>query len=172
MPDHDDHAPVTSKVTFDLNGSVAVVDAPIGRPLLDTLRDELGIRSARGTCGVGVCGTCTVLVDGRAASACLLMTQQVTDRSVVTSEGLVDEDGALDEVQAAFVDNDAYQCSFCIPAMVLTVRAHLDDHPDATTEDVREALGGNLCRCGTYPEILAAVDDLVGAGSEADRKEP
>ncbi len=158
----------TTKVRFDLNGSVAAVDAPIGQPLLTTLREGLGIRSARGTCGVGVCGTCTVLVDGRAASACLLMTQQVDGREVVTSEGLVGDHGELDEVQDAFLGANAFQCSFCIPAMVLTVRAHLDEHPDADAEDVREALAGNLCRCGSYPEILAAVDELVAARAADD----
>lgn len=166
----------TTKVNFDCNGSPAAVDAPIGQPLLTTLRDDLGIRSARGTCGVGVCGTCTVLVDGRAASACLLMTQQVDGRRVETSEGLVGADGDLDEVQDAFLGANAFQCSFCIPAMVLTVKAHLDEHPDATAEDVRHALGGNLCRCGSYPEILAAVDELVaaraGAAATTDRQDP
>lgn len=159
-----DDQPATTKVDFELNGSHEAVDAPIGQPLLTTLRESLGVRSARGTCGVGVCGTCTVLVDGRAASACILMTQQVAGRSVVTSEGLVGDDGDLDPVQDAFVANNAFQCSFCIPAMVLTVKAHLADHPDADVEEVREVLGGNLCRCGSYPEILAAVADLVQPG--------
>ncbi len=175
MHDHQDEQPATTKVSFDLNGSREALDVPIGQPLLTTLREAVGIRSARGTCGVGVCGTCTVLVDGRAASACLLMTQQVEGREVVTSEGLVGEDGTLDEVQDAFLSANAFQCSFCIPAMVLTVRAHLDAHPTATAEDVRETLGGNLCRCGSYPEILAAVDELVQARADdapTDREDP
>jgi aerobic carbon-monoxide dehydrogenase small subunit len=154
-------------VRLELNGSSTSVDVDPGEVLIETLRDRLDCTSVRGSCGIGVCGTCTVQVDGRAMSACLLLTQQVEGRAIRTSEGLC-QDVHVDDVQQAFVDRHAYQCSFCIPGMVMALRALKDEHPDATREDAREALGGNLCRCGTYPWVLDAVADLFDV-EENDR---
>lgn len=151
----------TPEVRFTLNGRDTTVLPRPDEPLLETLRESLGVRSVRGSCGIGICGTCTVLVDGDVVSSCLYLSRQAAERNVVTPEGLVDDAGRLDAVQDAFVRNGAYQCSFCIPAMALTVRAYLDQHPDGDLEGAREYLGGNLCRCGSYPEILAAVTDLL-----------
>lgn len=127
--------------------------------LLETLRERFGLTSVRSACGIGMCGTCTVHVDGRAVSSCLTLTQQVDGKVVRTSEGLV-VDGALDPVQQAFVASEAYQCSFCIPGAVMAVRALLDAEPDATVERARDELAGNLCRCGTYPWIVDALAHL------------
>jgi aerobic-type carbon monoxide dehydrogenase small subunit (CoxS/CutS family) len=148
-----------TSVRIDLNGEPREVDIRPGEVLIETLRQRFGCTSVRGTCGIGVCGTCTVQVDGRAVSSCLLLTEQVGTRAVRTSEGLC-ANGVLDEVQQAFVDRQAYQCSFCIPGMVMTLRALKDEEPDADAERAREALGGNLCRCGTYPWVLEAAVDL------------
>lgn len=134
---------------------------PTDETLLQALRGRLGVTSARGTCGIGVCGTCTVLVDGRAVSSCLMLAVQVREHEVTTAEGL--SDGAeLSGLQQAFVRRGAYQCSFCIPAMTLAVQAALDD-PDVPHDvtSIREQLAGNLCRCGTYPQILEAVSDVL-----------
>lgn len=150
-----------SELRFSLNGVETSVSVRPDETMLETLRESLGIRSVRGSCGIGMCGTCTVLLDGQVASSCLLLARQVDGRAVVTSEGLVADDGKLDDVQAAFVRSGAYQCSFCIPAMVLTVRAYLDGHPYGDVDHARDYLGGNLCRCGSYPQILDAVRDLV-----------
>jgi len=128
--------------------------------LLHTLREELGLKSVRGTCGIGICGTCTVLVNGLPVSSCNALTVMHSGASITTSEGLA-QDGELDAVQEAFVDEGAYQCSYCIPAMVLTVRSLLDQHPHLGAESIREQLAGNLCRCGTYPQIMAAVESLL-----------
>jgi aerobic-type carbon monoxide dehydrogenase small subunit (CoxS/CutS family) len=144
----------SGEVVFDLNRRQRRLRVADAETLLATLRETFGLTSVRGTCGIGVCGTCTVMVDGKVVSSCLMLTRQVRGRAVTTAEGLV-EDGRLDEVQEAFVDAGAYQCSFCIPAMTLAVRACLNEHPDATLDTVREHLAGNLCRCGTYPQILA-----------------
>lgn len=155
-------------LTFPLsvNGETNVVSVDARDTLLQTLREQLGYTSARGTCGIGVCGTCTVLVDDKVASSCIMLTAQVRDRNVTTSEGLQDRDGRLSDVQEAFVRRGAYQCSFCIPAMVLTVHAAVESETIGTdVESVREYLAGNLCRCGTYPEVLEAVADLVSTGS-------
>lgn len=147
-----------------VNGSRHEVVVPDDEPLVLTLRDRLGLRSVRPTCGIGICGTCTVQVEGAVVSSCLLLTRQVAGRAVVTSEGMVADDGTLSRVQQAFVDQGAYQCSYCIPGMVVTVEACLRDNPDASLQEVREYLAGNLCRCGTYVSILEAVRTLVDEG--------
>jgi aerobic-type carbon monoxide dehydrogenase small subunit (CoxS/CutS family) len=158
-------------VTLQVDGTTRTVVVDARTTLLSVLRDELGITSARGTCGIGVCGSCTVLVDDKATSSCIMLAAQARDREVTTCEGLRLPSGELSAVQQAFVDRGAYQCSFCIPAMVLTVHAALQD-PEAGRDvaSVREYLAGNLCRCGTYPTILEAVSDLVGkaAAQRAD----
>lgn len=154
----------TVAVSLTVDGTTITADVGGDETLLHTLRERLGRTAARGTCGIGVCGTCSVLVDGRVASSCLMLTAQARDRTVVTGQGLGASEGepGLDEVQRAFVERGAYQCSFCIPAMAVSVRAALDD-PDVVTDvdSIREHLAGNLCRCGTYPQVLEAVADLV-----------
>lgn len=150
------------EVPLSVNGEVHRVSVNGGETLLHTLRERLGQTSPRGTCGIGVCGTCTVLVEGKVASSCIMLTVQAGEREITTSEGLADPDGRLSSVQEAFVRRGAYQCSFCIPAMVLTVHAAMRDRElSQDVGRVREYLAGNLCRCGTYPEILDAVSDLV-----------
>jgi aerobic-type carbon monoxide dehydrogenase small subunit (CoxS/CutS family) len=152
---------MSERLILEVNGGEVVVEVPADEALVDTLRDRLGLRSVRPTCGLGICGTCTVQLDGAVASSCLLLTVQVEGRSIRTSEGLTNDDGGLSRVQQAFVDNGAYQCAYCIPGMVVTVEACLAESPDASMEEVREYLAGNLCRCGTYVSILEAVTELV-----------
>ena len=149
------------ELTLRVNGDEVLVEVPADEALVHTLRDRLGLRSVRPTCGLGICGTCTVQLDGAVVSSCLLLTAQVAGRSVVTSEGLTSADGSLSRVQQAFVDNGAYQCSYCIPGMVVTVEACLAETPNASVEEIRDYLAGNLCRCGTYVSILEAVTELV-----------
>ncbi|SHK59482.1 Aerobic-type carbon monoxide dehydrogenase, small subunit, CoxS/CutS family [Pseudonocardia thermophila] len=138
---------------FTVNG--ARVTAAEGEPLIHTLRDRLGHHSVRETCGIGVCGSCTVLLDGRPVSSCLLLAGLVAGQEIVTAEGLADHGGVA--VQDAFVEHEAFQCSYCIPAMTVAAHALLTAIPDPDEETVREHLAGNLCRCGTHPRILAAV---------------
>lgn len=140
------------------------VTARTGDTLLHTLREQLGLKSVRGTCGIGICGTCTVLVNRLPVSSCNALTVMYSGASITTSEGLV-RDGDLDAVQRAFIKEGAYQCSYCIPAMVLTVRSLLDQQADLEAGSVREQLAGNLCRCGTYPQIMAAVESLIAGRS-------
>ena len=149
------------EVALELNGVDRVVAVPTDETLLQTLRGSEGLTSVRGACGIGVCGSCTVLVDDRAVSSCIMLTAQTSSRRVTTSEGLAKADGVLSRVQQAFVDRGAYQCSFCIPAMVLTVHAALEADPQRGVDQIRHDLAGNLCRCGTYPQVLEAVLDLV-----------
>lgn len=154
-----------SRVSLSVNATTREVEVRNDEVLLTTLRREFAITSVRGTCGIGICGTCSVLVEGKVASSCLMLSVAAEGKPITTSEGLGDGEGRLDAVQEAFVKRGAYQCSFCIPAMVVTVRALLSEHSEPTLEEIREYLGGNLCRCGTYPEIVEAVADLVGGGA-------
>jgi aerobic-type carbon monoxide dehydrogenase small subunit (CoxS/CutS family) len=153
---------VTGRRTVEVhvNGRRTEVEVSGAEFLLETLRG-LGFTSVRGACGIGVCGTCTVLVDGRAVSSCLALTALQEGKEIVTSEGIVPTDGTLDEVQRRFVEHNAFQCSYCIPAMVLAVRAYLDATAEPTVDGARAALAGNLCRCGSYPQVLDAVAALV-----------
>ncbi|MCI0635215.1 MAG: (2Fe-2S)-binding protein [Actinobacteria bacterium] len=128
--------------------------------LLEVLRRELDLAGAREGCGVGMCGACTVLVDGRPVSSCLLLAPLATGRAITTIEGLAGPDGSLDPVQQAFMDRNAFQCSYCTPGFVLTAKALLAENPSPTETEVEEYLSGNLCRCGCYREIVAAVLDV------------
>lgn len=152
----------TSSVELRVNGHVTQVAVADDETLADTLR-RIGLFSVRTTCGVGVCGTCTVLIDGDVVSSCLILPMMVAGSDVLTAEGLVREDGSLDPVQEAFARHRAYQCSFCTPAMTLTVRAALADGSPISLEQVKELLSGNLCRCGTYPQVEEAVMHAMGS---------
>lgn len=148
----DTHSPLTLTV----NGKTHTLEVTSNRTLLSVLRDELGLTGARGGCGIGMCGTCTVLIDGRAISSCLTLAVQAAGKEIVTVEGLSDGD-VLHPVQKAYLDHAAFQCAYCTPGFVLTTIALLKDHPDADADTVREYLSGNLCRCGSYVNILEAV---------------
>lgn len=161
----------TSHLVLRVNEGEFSVDVPNDELLVHTLRDRLGLRSVRPTCGFGICGTCTVLLDGQVVSSCLMLTVQVGERAVLTSEGLSDVGGRLSRVQQAFVDRGAYQCSYCIPGMVLTVEARLSERPGSSVEEIREYLAGNLCRCGTYVSIVEALVQIV-EGEDPDEFEP
>jgi aerobic-type carbon monoxide dehydrogenase small subunit (CoxS/CutS family) len=140
------------RIAIDLNGRAVELECAADEMLVDVLRRE-GVRSARVTCGIGVCGACTVLVDGAPVSGCLTLTAQVRGRRIDTVEGL----GGNDPVQRAFIDAHAFQCGWCTPGFVLTTKALLAENPNPTPEQIAEALGGNLCRCGSYVKIADAV---------------
>lgn len=142
-------------VTMTLNGEQRTVGVEADEMLLAVLR-RLGLRSVRETCGIGVCGSCTVLVDGRAMSGCLLLAPLADGSTVVTAEGLAD-----DPVVNAFADSHAYQCGWCVPGFVVAARALLDENPQPDEDDAKEALAGNLCRCGSYLKILDAVQQAA-----------
>jgi xanthine dehydrogenase YagT iron-sulfur-binding subunit len=146
--------------TLHVNGNLYAVDVPPQRSLLQVLREELRLMGPREACGVGMCGSCTVLVDGKAISSCLLLVPQVVGKQIITVEGLV-KNGKLHPVQQAFLDHHAFQCSFCTPGFILATIALLTEKPKPSEDEIREHLAGNLCRCGAYPEILAAVRWLV-----------
>jgi aerobic-type carbon monoxide dehydrogenase small subunit (CoxS/CutS family) len=136
-----------------LNGRRVAFEAGAGESLLEALRRDSGLRSVRATCGIGVCGACTVLLDGQPVSACLMLAPQAAGREVTTVEGLPPDD----PVPRAFGDARAFQCGYCTPGMILTASSLLREEPNPSDEQVAEALGGNLCRCGCYPRIVEAV---------------
>jgi aerobic-type carbon monoxide dehydrogenase small subunit (CoxS/CutS family) len=143
-------------LSFTLNGRPCATEAPDHWTMLDLLRDALSLMGTKYGCGEGVCGTCTVLLEGRPARACLVLAAHVRGRDIVTIEGL-EVDGRLDALQVEFAERGAAQCGFCTPGMLLSAKALLAELPAPTMDEVREALSGNLCRCTGYMKIVEAV---------------
>jgi aerobic-type carbon monoxide dehydrogenase small subunit (CoxS/CutS family) len=160
------------RVAFTVNGREVEVEARSDEMLLSVLRRELDLTSVRETCGVGVCGACTALLDGEPISTCILLAPLAEGREITTVEGL----GGDHPVQEAFVEAEAFQCGYCTPGMILTAKGLLEEDPDPSDEKIRTYMGGNLCRCGCYAKIedavhLAADSALSGvASSEGTRK--
>ncbi|MBI4492233.1 MAG: (2Fe-2S)-binding protein [Chloroflexi bacterium] len=147
-------------ITATINQREREASVKPNQTLLEYLRDDLHLKGTVEGCGVGVCGSCTVLLDGRPVSSCLTLATNVDGRQVVTIEGL-GEDGKLDPVQQAFLDYQAFQCGFCTPGMILAAKSLLTENPAPTEAEIRDYLSGNICRCGTYVEVLAAVKSLA-----------
>jgi aerobic-type carbon monoxide dehydrogenase small subunit (CoxS/CutS family) len=151
----------TRTIRTTLNGDEREIEIRVNQTLLDIVRDDFGLTGSVEGCGVGVCGSCTVLVDDAPVSSCLTLATNVEGRRVTTIEGLA-IDGTLHRVQQAFLEQQAFQCGFCTPGMIMAVAGLLREHPNASEEEARDYLSGNLCRCGTYKEVLAAVESLTG----------
>lgn len=153
--------------TLHVNGAAHEVrDAWIGESLLYVLRERLGLKAAKGACEQGECGSCSVLVDGDLVCSCLVLAASVTDRAIVTVEGL----GAIDapsDVQQAFVDAGAVQCGFCTPGLIIAVHDLLDRSPEPSEIEIREELSGNVCRCTGYGRIIDAVHRVAVARRDA-----
>lgn len=143
-------------ITVTLNGRTERLEVQSQDLLLDVLRDKLKLFGVRESCGASVCGACTVLIDGLPVSSCTSLAARADGRSLTTVEGL-SENGKLHPVQQAFIDYGGFQCSYCTPGMILTAVALLRENPRPTEYQIKEYIAGNLCRCGAYPEILAAM---------------
>ena len=143
-------------VRFRLNGQIVEEQAAPNGALLDFLRDRLELTSVKKGCDEGQCGACTVLLNGKPVCSCLMLAVQVRDAEVTTIEGL-SRPGELSVVQRAFLEKNGFQCGFCTPGMLLAATALLDQNPDPSTEDIKEALEGNLCRCTGYEQIIESV---------------
>jgi aerobic carbon-monoxide dehydrogenase small subunit len=155
--------------TLTVNGEERTAQAEPRLTLADFLREQCGLTGTHLGCEHGVCGACTILVDGAAVRSCLMFAVQADGAEVTTIEGLGAPDGSLSAVQAAFRDAHGLQCGFCTPGFVVSVTAFLRDHPDPTDDDVRHALGGNLCRCTGYQGIFTAVRRAADASGVACR---
>jgi aerobic-type carbon monoxide dehydrogenase small subunit (CoxS/CutS family) len=153
-------------LVLTVNGKPRSLVIAGGETLLDVLRDRLGLTGAKRGCNQGVCGACTVLIDGRAARACLYLAGLVGDAAVTTVEGL-GTDGRLSIVQQAFVDAGAVQCGFCMPGMVVAATALLSEKPSPSEHEIREGLAGNLCRCSGYVKVVEAVSKAARNGAAA-----
>jgi len=143
---------VRREIAFRLNGEAVSAQVAPHETLVEVLQESFGLYGARESCGQGLCGCCTVLVNGTAVSSCLYLATLAEGAEVSTVEG-----GEVDAVQEAFVERSAFQCGFCTPGFVLMTRQLLDEHPDPDDETIRHYLSGNLCRCAAYPEIIEAV---------------
>ena len=150
----------TLEIAFALNGERALATVEPRELLIDVLREKFGLSGAKRSCDIGVCGACTVLVDGLPASSCSMLAVDVDGREVRTIEGLGTPQ-ALDPVQQAFVQHGALQCGFCTPGMVLAVKGLLALNPSPNEQEIRDFLRGNLCRCTGYVKIIEAVVDLA-----------
>ncbi len=148
-----------------VNGTPHQVEAG-SRTLLEVLRQDLNLGGTKEGCGVGMCGACTVLVDGRPFSSCHLLAAQVEGKEILTIEGLAGN-GGLHPVQQAFLDHGAFQCAYCTPGFILMTIALLAENPSPDEDQIREYLAGNLCRCGSYQNILQAVKAACRAGTAA-----
>jgi carbon-monoxide dehydrogenase small subunit len=167
-------------VRLRVNGGVHEVRVPARRLLSDALRHDCGLTGTHVGCEHGVCGACTVLLDGRPVRSCLVLAVSVGDAEVTTVEGLAERDalgqaGPLSPVQQAFADCHGLQCGFCTPGFLTTITAGLRDNPDPTREEAREMIAGNLCRCTGYQNIVAAVlraAELADGGTREDGGSP
>ena len=147
------------KVAFTVNGQAVEVEARPDEMLLGVLRREMDLTSVRQTCGVGVCGVCTALLDGEPISTCILLAPLAEGREITTVEGL----GESHPVQEAFVEAEAFQCGYCTPGMILTTKRLLEEDPRPSKEKIKTYMGGNLCRCGCYAKIEDAVHLAAGS---------
>ena len=143
-------------VTMSVNGDLYEIAVAGHQRLIDVIRDVIGLTGTKEGCGEGECGACTVIMNGRPVNSCLVLAAQADGAEIITIEGLM-VDGGMSLLQQNFVNLGAVQCGFCSPGMILTAKALLDENPEPSEEDVREALAGNLCRCTGYEKIVDAV---------------
>jgi aerobic-type carbon monoxide dehydrogenase small subunit (CoxS/CutS family) len=147
-------------IRFTLNGRAAIASIAVYETVIEVLQREFNLFGGRESCGQGLCGCCTVLVNGMAVSGCLYLAAFVDGAEVVTVEGLADR-GVLHPIQQAFVSKTGFQCGYCTPGFILMAEQLLKRYPHPTDDQIRHFLSGNLCRCGTYPDIIAAVKEAA-----------
>ncbi len=149
-------------IHFILNGEPIEIEVESHLTLLQLLRDKLELMGTKEGCGMGECGTCTVLLDGKTINSCIFPALEVDGKKVTTIEGLIDSQGNLHPIQRAFIEFGAIQCGFCTPGMVLSAKGLLDENPKPTEEEIRNGIAGNLCRCTGYLQIIQAIKGASG----------
>jgi len=147
-------------VDFTVNGERIQLDVSESARLVDVLRETLGLTGTKEGCAVGECGACTVIVNGKAVCSCITLAAGLNGADVITIEG-VSKNGELDDIQQAILDHHALQCGFCTPGIVMSAKALLDANPNPTTEEIQQAIAGNLCRCTGYQQVIDAIADAA-----------
>ena len=152
-------------ITLFVNGNERKVEPAPEESLLSVLRNRLGLTGTKYGCGEGQCGACTVLIDGRSVRSCLIPAATVANKKIITIEGL-GTNGNLHPLQQAFLDEEAFQCGYCTPGMIMSAHALLSTNPGPTEEQIIQHINGNICRCGTYPRIVAAIQQASTTGGK------
>ncbi|MFL5048830.1 MAG: (2Fe-2S)-binding protein [Xanthobacteraceae bacterium] len=156
-------------VRLTVNGTERQLELDERTTLLDALREHLALTGTKKGCDHGQCGACTVLIDGKRMNACLQLAVMQEGRAITTIEGLA-ADSRLHPIQAAFVERDAFQCGYCTPGQIISAVALIQEGRARTRDEIREAVSGNLCRCGAYPNIVDAIADVLAQGETTDRE--
>lgn len=149
-------------VSFTLNGDPVSAEVPVTWSLVKTLREYFELTGTKQGCGVGECGTCTVIVDHDAVNSCLYPIPEIDGKSVTTIEGMAGKDGSLHPLQKAFLENNGVQCGYCTSGMIMSAKALLDQDPDPTVDEIRTTIAGNFCRCTGYVQIVEAIEMASG----------
>ena len=161
--------PEATAVTLTINGETRQIEVAPWTTLLDLLRLHLDLTGTKKGCDHGQCGACTVLIDGKRMNACLQLAVMQEGRAITTIEGVA-ADSRLHPIQAAFVERDAFQCGYCTPGQIISAVALIQEGRARSRDEIREAMSGNLCRCGAYPNIVDAIADVLAQGETTDRE--
>ena len=153
---------MSREITFTFNDNKMTMVVEDHWTLLHLIREELGYTGTKEGCGSGECGACTVIVDGMAVNSCLYLAAEIDGKELITIEGLTSQNGSLHPMQKAFVENGGIQCGFCSPGMIMSAKALLDENSNATEEDIKDAIAGNLCRCTGYVQIIDSIKSVSG----------
>lgn len=159
-PERGVRADAQPKIELTVNGRLRTLTVEPRTTLVEALRDILGLTGTKIGCNQGQCGACTVLVNGDRVNACLVLALAADGAAITTIEGLANPDGALHPMQTAFAEYDAFQCGYCTPGQILSAIACIDEGHAGTPDEIREYMSGNLCRCGAYPNIVAAIESV------------
>ena len=158
-------------ITFSVNGEPCEIAVIPNRSLLDALRSEAGLTGTKKGCDVGECGSCTIIMNGKPVNACLVLAAEAQDSQITTIEGLQSADGALHPLQECFMQCGAAQCGFCTPGILVAAKALLDENPSPTTDEIRFAMAGNICRCTGYTKIIDAISAAAPVLIDVKNKE-
>ena len=152
-------------MSVTVNGEEYSLEVPARRMLVDMLRYDVGLTGTKEACGIGVCGACTVLIDGRMVASCITMALQASDTNVTTIEGVA-RDERLHPLQQSFIENGGFQCGICTPGQILAAKSLLDINPSPSEDEIKEWMVGNLCRCTGYYQIIESITKAIGVQSD------
>lgn len=147
-------------INFNLNGEQIEHNVDLNKTLLKMLREDFDLTGTKEGCGAGECGACTIIMDGRAVNACLVLAVEAEGKDILTIEGLT-VNGELDPLQVSFIENAALQCGYCTPGMIMTAKAMLNENPNPSVDEIKEGISGNLCRCTGYKKIIEAIQRVA-----------